>query len=200
MISWTIPFKMRRKGELKAQSSVLQCLRCLLVAPVKQWRWIQSKPKALIWICRHERCTNSKSLTGSQVWCSSIRNNQIKPNHTKGIQRSKQTAEQPRLVRAHNCRKGDRQGVKDEDPCHLEEYFLVTVWRSFWDACWPSSLAACSMLCGDSRLGGMEGRPGGCGGGGSVCTTGGRPILRLLRSGRERYGHTGALLLFKDWY
>lgn len=41
------------------------------------------------------------------------------------------------------------------------------------------------MLCGDSRLGGMEGDPGGFGGDGSVCMTGGRPILRLLQTGWE---------------
>lgn len=41
------------------------------------------------------------------------------------------------------------------------------------------------MLCGDSRLGGMEVCPGGFGGDGSVCTTGGCPTLRLLWTGTD---------------
>lgn len=53
------------------------------------------------------------------------------------------------------------------------------------------------MLCGDSRLGGMEGSPGGFGGDRSVCMTGGRPILQLLQTGWESTD-IGAPLLFKD--
>lgn len=135
------------------------------------------------------KCTNSESQTGNRIPSKTTKQHEFK-GQSKQLK-----AKYPRLAG-----RGKAGSAGWGSVCHLEEYFLVTVWRSFWDACWPSSLAACSMLCGDSRLGGMEGCPGGFGGDGSVCTTGGCPTLWLLWTGQERYGHRGAPLLFKDWY
>ena len=73
------------------------------------------------------------------------------------------------------CEEGGKEGGLCEEggteDCHLDLYFCVTVCRRRCDACWPSSLAACSMVWGDRM-------PRGGGAAGGACW-GRWPELRL---------------------